>query len=94
MPVLSLGRDGYYYAWAQHNRLFPFFDIPTTACHTDEYLHRLVVDVPVVTASWLEGDIDRTSVLGIERGKIAVTNEILGVVGVQFAFRPYVKIDG
>ena len=52
-----------------------------------------MMDVPVVAASWFEGDVHWTTVLGIERSQITITDEILGVGGVQFAFRPYVKID-
>ena len=91
MPVLGLGGDGHHYAGAQHHGLLALLDIPAAARHADEHLHRLVVDVPVVAAARLEGDVHQP-VLAAERCQIAVADEILGVGRVQFALRPYVKI--
>ena len=66
MPVLSLGRDGHDHTRAQDDRFLAFLDIPSAASHADEHLHRLVVDMPVVAATGLEGDVHGTSILGIE----------------------------
>ena len=50
---------------------------------TDEHLHSLVVDVPVVPATRLEGDVMYTTT---NVGQIAVANEILciGCIGITF----------
>ena len=93
MPVFSLGRDGHDHARAQDDRFLAFLDIPSAASHADEHLHRLVVDMPVVAATGLEGDVHWTSILGIEGSQIAIACEILGIGTVQLSFRPYTEIN-
>ena len=61
------------------------------AGYADQHLHRLVVNVPVVAASWFEGDVYQP-VLAAEGSQIAVTDEILSVGRVQFTLRPYAEI--
>jgi len=50
-----------------------------------------VMDVPVVAAAGLKGDVHQT-VLAAEGSQVAVTDEILGVGGIQLTLRPHVKI--
>ena len=77
VPVLGLGRDGDHSAGAQFDSGLAPLLIPAAASHTDQHLHLLVVDVPVVAAAWLEGHVDRSAMLGIKRSKIAVADEVL-----------------
>ena len=93
MPVLCLGRNSDNRARTHLLRLLAFLDIPATTGYADEHLHRLMVDVPVVTAARLKGYVHWATVLCIERCQIAITDEILGVGCIQLALRPYVKIN-
>ena len=57
VPVLHFGRDSNHYSRLQFYSLLAPFLIPATTRDADEYLHSLVVNVPVVTATWLKGDV-------------------------------------
>ena len=84
MPML-------YFCWNSNDsagskllRLLAPFLIPAFTGNTDEYLHLLVMDVPVVTATRLEGDIYHTSA---DVSQIALTNEVLAI-RIWFALGP------
>ena len=57
MPVLHFGRNGDDGAGSHLDGFLAPFLIPATTRDADEHLHGLVVDVPVVTASRLKGDV-------------------------------------
>ena len=57
MPVFHFSRDGDDGAGSHLNGFLAPFLIPATTRDTDEHLHSLVVDVPVVPAARLEGDV-------------------------------------
>ena len=74
MPVLYLGRNGNHYTRLQFYSLLAPFLIPATTADADKHLHSLVVDVPVVTATWLEGDVVYTAT---HIGQITVADKVL-----------------
>ena len=84
MPML-------YFCWNSNDsagskllRLLAPFLIPAFTGNTDEYLHLLVMDVPVVTATRLEGDIYYSTA---NVSQVTLTNEILSV-GIRLALGP------
>ena len=60
-------------------RLTPFL-IPALAICTKKYLSALVVDMPVISALWLKGNVENAYALDIQLFKIAVTDKILSKV--------------
>ena len=60
VPMLHLVRDVDNHAWLEFYRLLAPFLIPAAAGDTNEYLVCAVMDVPVVAAGRLEGDIGIT----------------------------------
>ena len=73
MPML-------YFCWNSNDsagskllRLLAPFLIPAFTGNTDEYLHLFVVDVPVITATRLEGDIYHTTA---DISQITLTYEV------------------
>ena len=92
VPVLHIRRDVDDIARKHLHGRLAFFLIPAPAGYADQHLpaaFRGVVNVPVVAASRLEGDIvERYLFLGY-RSQIAVADEILRVCGVRFADGEY-----
>ena len=64
---------------------FAPFLIPASTIDTYQHLHLLVVDMPVVAAARLEGDVDHAAIV---RCKVAVADEVLCVGGVGLASSP------
>ncbi len=60
--------------------LFAPFLIPAATSDADQYLHLLMMDVPVVAAARFEGNINQTV---LHRSQIAVADEILGIARVE-----------
>ena len=87
VPVLHALGDGDDGARDQRNGFLAPFLIPTATAHTDQHLHRAMVNVPVVTTTWLETDIAETA-RRVEDSEVAVANEILGVCCIRFANGP------
>ena len=73
------------YARLQLDGGFAPFLVPATAIDAHQHLHLLVVDVPVVAASRLEGYVDHVAVV---RRKVAVADEVLRVGGIRLAPPP------
>ena len=89
MPVLGFGWYGDDGAGSHgYGGLSPLL-IPAAACHANQHLYLLVVNVPVVAAAGLKGDICHT----VHFGKIALADEVLSV-GVLNALRPDVEVNG
>ena len=85
VPVLHPFGDGNYNTRFQFHGLFAPFLIPAAAGHANQYLDLLVVDMPVVAAAELEGDIvDATAYIG----QIAGADEILSVRRVGLPLGP------
>ena len=76
VPMLHFGRNGDDGAGSHLLRLLAPFMIPAMTGNADEHLHLLVVDVPIVAATGLEGDIHHTAT---DICQITLTNEILAV---------------
>ena len=57
MPVLHFGRDGDDGSWSHLYWLLAPFMIPTATCDADQHLHLLMMDMPIITAARLKGDI-------------------------------------
>ena len=57
VPVLHTFRNGNHHPGLQFYGFLAPFLIPTATSDADEYLHGLMMNVPVVTATRLEGDI-------------------------------------
>ena len=88
MPVLNALGDsnndtGLEFDWS----LAPLL-IPATAIDTDEHLHGLVMNMPVIAASRFKRDIYRSAVLGIERSDVTVADKVLGIVGIEVSTWP------
>ena len=72
--------------------LAPFL-IPAATTDADENLVHTVVDMPVVAAAWLEGDVGDgqygllafAEVSGLDGSQIAVVDEVLRIVHIGFA---------
>ena len=84
MPML-------YFCWNSNDsagskllRLLAPFLIPAFTGNTDEYLHLFVVDVPVITATRLEGDIYHTTA---DISQITLADEVLAI-WIWFALGP------
>ena len=73
---------------------FAPFLIDALTAHADKYLVCSVVDVPVVAASWFEGDVGVAldglfafhKVLWLNRSEVTLSCEILSVCIVRIAF--------
>ena len=85
MPVFYLGRNRNDGARRHLNGFFAPFLVPTATSDADEYLHLLVVDVPVVAATRFEGDIHHATT---NICQIALANEILAV-WIRLALWPF-----
>ena len=81
MPVLDSRRDVHHITRMQHLGLLAPFLIAAPASHTDQDLTTAfvgMVDVPVIPASRLKGDIEYPYLTGGEGGKLALAGKILG----------------
>ena len=76
VPVLHFGRDGDDGAGSHLLRFFAPFLIPAATGDADEHLYLLVVNMPVIAAARLEGDVHHTTT---DICQIALTNKILSV---------------
>ena len=86
VPVLGAGGDGDHHAGRQlHGSLAPFL-IPSAAADADQHLDGVVVDVPVVAAAGLEGDVAEAAD-GVEHGEVALPDEVFGIGVVGLAQR-------
>ena len=85
VPMLGFGGNGDDRAGCHLYSLLAPFLIPAATSHTDEHLHLLVVDVPVVAAAGLEGDIHHTTA---NISQVTLTCEILSV-WIRFALGPF-----
>ena len=74
--MLHLGRDGDDGAGSHLNGSLAPFLIPTTTCNANQHLHLLMVNVPIVAAARLEGDIHHTTA---DVSQITLADEILSV---------------
>lgn len=74
--MLHLGWDGYDGAGSHLNGSLAPFLIPTTTSNAYQYLHLLVMDVPVVTAARFESNIHDTTA---DICQIALAYEVLAV---------------
>lgn len=75
VPVLDIGGDVDYSSGQNLDGSFPFFLIPAPACDAVKHLaapFRDMVDMPVVAAARLEGDIRAGNLLGCHRSEVAV----------------------
>ena len=85
VPVFHFCRDGDDGAGSHLDGFFTPFLIPATAGNANQHLHLLVVNVPVVAATRLEGDVhDATT----DICQITLTDEILSV-RIWFALGPF-----
>ena len=87
MPVFDAGSNIDYIAGVQFLRLFAPFLIVAPSGHADEDLSAALIslmDMPVIPAARLKGDIEDPHLAGGEGRQIALSGEILGkaVVGV------------
>ena len=79
MPVLCVGGNAHGFACLEFPGLLAFDLVVASAAHGDEHLGSTVVDVPVVAASRLEGDVVDGDFGSVKhRCKITLTYEILG----------------
>ena len=90
VPVLDLSGDGDNIAGLQAPGRLALLLIPALAVHAQQQLSAAlgsVMDVPVVAAAGLEGDVGyKYRLLGVREGlEIALTHKILGVGGVGVA---------
>ena len=76
MPVLHLGRDGDDGAGSHWDRSLAPFLIPAATGNANQYLHLLVVDVPIVAAARFKRDIYHTTT---NISQIALAYEVLAV---------------
>ena len=86
------GNDG---ARRHRDSLFAPLLIPAAARHADQHLYGLVMYMPVVAATRLEGDIEESQSVVAHRCQIAVARKILSV-WIQLALRPdtYGQVGG
>ena len=84
MPVLHLGRDGDDGAGSHWDRSLAPFLIPAATSNANQYLHLLVVDVPVVTAARFKRDIYHTTA---DISQITLADEVLAI-RIWFALGP------
>ena len=89
VPMLDLGRNSDDSAGSHRHCLFPPFLIPTTASYANQNLNLLVMNMPVVTAARLKGDIGHPT---FHLCQETITREVLSVSGIRFSLRPYRKI--
>ena len=88
VPVFYLCRDGNDGAGSHLLRLLAQFLIPAATCDANQHLHLFVMDMPVVTAARLEGDVVYTTAYV---GQIAVTEpDCSEVVPPSFVGRSYI----
>ena len=99
VPMLHFGRDSDDGAGSHLNGSLAPFLIPSATSNANQYLHLLVMYVPVVAATGLEGDILQTRYtrrsVALRRAhhaaadvcKVTLTDEILAV-GIRFALGP------
>ena len=86
MPVLGVGGNAHGFACLEFLGLLAFDLVVASAAHGDEYLGSTVVDVPVVAASRLEGDVVDGKFRSVEhRREIALTYKILGKAVVRLS---------
>ena len=84
--MLGAGGDGDHHAGRQlHGSLAPFL-IPSATADADQHLDGVVVNVPVVAAAGLEGDVAEAAD-GVEHGEVALPDEVFGVGIVGLAQR-------
>ena len=76
--MLGAGGDGNHRAGLQLHRFFAPFLVPTAAVDAGEHLHGVVVDMPVVAAAGLEGDVAHAAD-SVEDGEVALPDEVFGV---------------
>ena len=85
MPVLhALGYLNHVAGLKQARGLAPLL-VPAGAADADEHLYAAVMDVPVVAATRLEGDVAHGHLARRERRQVATAYEILGVGRVRLA---------
>lgn len=92
MPVLHVGGNVHHVAWQQLACGLAPLLIPAAASHTDEELTttvRGVVDVPVVAAAGLEGDVVDGNLFRGDGGEIALSDEVFGVSGIRLTDGEY-----
>ena len=88
MPVLGVGGKAHGFACLEFPGLLAFDLVVASAAHGDEHLGSTVVDVPVVAASRLEGDVVDGDFGSVKhRCKITLTYEILGEAVVRLSHR-------
>lgn len=88
MPVLGVGGNAHGFACLEFPGLLAFDLVVASAAHGDEHLVSTVVDVPVVAASRLEGDVVDGDFGSVKhRCKITLTYEILGEAVVRLSHR-------
>ena len=90
MPVLNFGRNLDYRTRNHLNCWFAPLLIPSTASNTNEHLHLMMMDMPIVATAWLKSDVEQTIA---HVSKIAVANEELPI-RIQLALGPDREIDG
>ena len=88
MPVLYALGNSDNSAGLHLDRRFAPLLIPAATINTDEHLHRLVMNVPVVAACRLKCHIDRASIVGIQRSDITVADKVLCIISIEVATGP------
>ena len=90
MPMLHVGRNMDDCAWENLLRRLAFFLIPATSGYANQHLSATtcgVVCVPVVAATWLEGNIEERYLTVGYLCQITVALEVLGISGVRLTDR-------
>lgn len=88
VPVLYIGGNVNYRAREYLDGGLALFLIPASAGNSDKHLAASAlgaVDVPIIAAAGLEGDIGKWNLRIADGSKVAVADEILGISGVGIA---------
>lgn len=86
MPVLGVCRNAHGFASFEFLGFLTFDLVVASTTHCDEHLGSAVMYVPVVAASWLEGDVVDGKFRSVKhRREIALTYEILGKAVVRLS---------
>ncbi len=88
VPVLHVGGDVDDRAGQDFLCRLAFLLVPAASGYADQHLSaalRGLVDVPVVAAAWLEGDVGKRHLCVRDTGQVAVAREVAAVGRVRFA---------
>ena len=93
MPVLSVGGDADGLAGLEFLWLLSLDLVVAAAADRDEHLRRIVVDVPVVAATRLEGHVMDGDLRGLKyRRKVALPHEVLCETVIRLPHRKCARI--